>query len=331
MTRLLQVISEVERAGVDEIIKADELLDIRPARGVILSLAARKYFNMMLKAAGSGVAEPKRHRITKKALRRGFKSNVLVNEVMRELAGTFVEIATVSSRNREAIARVPLITTIEETSNSDDAWIEYEFHPEVRAIIGKSEIYAALEGRAVLALRSRYSLILYEIGCKFFKRRNPVVVIPIDELRAMLNVPEGSLKDFAQFRNTVLEQAKREINQVAGFQMNYLTRNEGRRIVAVELQFWAKSSDAQDAAKVELNRHSVGRKVRREKKVEKVSVTPTLPAPPRSSGIPGVPMEDLDRLMKQAKRPQDIIRRAMESEKREPGSGRFVIQTELKD
>jgi hypothetical protein len=97
------------------------------------------------------------------------------------------------------------------------------------------------------------------------------------------------------------------------------------------LQFWAKSSDAQDAAKVELKRHSVGRKVRRKRKVERVSVTPALPVPSRSSGIPGVPPEDIDRLMKQAKRPQDVIRRAMESEKREPGSGRQVIQAELTD
>lgn len=331
MSRIQKVLSEVERAGTDEIIKAEELLDIRPARGVVMSHAARKYLNLMLKAAGSSIAEPKRHRITKRTLRRGHKSNELVAAVMQELAGTFVEISTVSSRGREAIARVALITTFEETSDKDDAWVEFEFHPQVRSIVAKSEIYASLEGRAVLALRSRYSLILYEIGCKFFQRKHPSIVIPIDELRTMLNVPEGALRDFAQFRVNVLEQAKKEIDQLAKFTMSYLTRNEGRRVVAVELQFWAKSSDATEAATVELGRHSVGRRARRDKRVEKLEVVPALPAPPRSSGIPGVPIEDMERLMKAVKRPQDVISRALEAEKRKAGAGRAVIQEALVD
>ncbi len=117
----------------------------------------------------------------------------------------------------------------------------------------------------------------------------------------MLSVPEGSLKDFAQIRNTILEKAKREIEQVADFSFEYLAIRDGRAVTKIELQFWLKSADGIDAARVERGRHSAGRRARREGKVEAVealktlSPTPLKALPPlRLSGIPGVPVEDIE-------------------------------------
>lgn len=333
MKTTLKVITEVERQRKADIVKPAELIDIRPAKGTTLSLAARKYFNFMLKAAGDKLAEPVRHRITKKALRRGDKSNRFMTTVLDELANTFVRIMTVSSRNVEALARVPLIVLYEETDTADDAWVEYEFHPAIREIISDSEIYAALEAQAVHALKSKYALMLYELGCKMRNRDKPTVAMSIEEFRDMLSVPEGSLKDFAQIRNTILEKARREIDHVADFRFEYLAIRDGRAVTKIELQFWLKSADGIDAARTERGRHSAGRKARRAGKVEQVDVVPALPAPenPRSTGIPGVPVEDIERLMRSAKKPLEIMARAMEAEKTRPGRGREIIQAALTD
>lgn len=321
----------INRPDSGAIGKPAEWIDVRPAVGSTLSLAARRYFNLMIKEAGARIGEPIRHRILKRALRGSHKGSDHLAETLDELAHTYVRVPALSSRGEVADALPQLVELTIERSNKADAWVEFEFPAKLRNLLADSQIYASLNAQAVMAFRSKYSLILYELGCQITNKREPVASFKIHDLRDYVNVPQDGLSDFGQFRYKVLEVAKAEIDQLADFTLTYEVVKNGRTVTAVNLWFWQKSSDAASHAKQERERHSIGRKARREGKVEKVDVTAVLPAPSRSSGIPGVPPEDIDRLMKQAKRPQDVIRRAMESEKREPGSGRNVIQAELKD
>ncbi|MCA3083116.1 MAG: replication initiation protein [Rhodocyclaceae bacterium] len=352
MARTLKVISEVERTNPKEIVKPEELIDIRPARGKTLGLAARKYFNLMLKEAGSRVGEPIRHRILKRTLRQGHKSNDHLSEIIDELASTHVEIKTKSSRGREARALPQLIKIIEETDDSDSAWIEFEFDPDLRNVIVDSEIYASLQAQAVLAIRSKYSLVLYELGAKLSGRTVPSATFSIEDFRGMVGVPEGALLEFAQFRRRVLDAAKAEIDQLAHFTMKYEVKRQGKTPVALEFEFWKKSSDADDKTQSELNRHSAGRKARRAAKVEKVEIAPVLPALPvekMPSAIPSTKRRpqnavdlgksaallcvDFERLTALVKHPDYSVIMGLGSaelaEKKTPGAGKAMVEADF--
>lgn len=343
MARTLTVITEVERTNPKEIVKPEELIDIRPARGKKLGLAARKYFNLMLKEAGSRVGEPIRHRILKRTLRQGHKSNDHLSEIIDELASTRVEIKTKSSRGREARALPQLIKIIEETDDSDNAWVEFEFDPDLRKVIVDSEIYASLQAQAVLAIRSKYSLVLYELGAKLSGRTVPVATFSIEDFRGMVGVPEGALLEFAQFRRRVLDAAKAEIDHLAHFTMKYTVKREGKTPVALKFEFWKKSSDAADKTQSELNRHSAGRKARREAKVESVEIAPVLPATKptnrrpqntvdlgKSAALLGV---DFDRLSALVKHPDYSVIMGLGgaelAEKKTAGAGKAMIEADF--
>ena len=353
MARTLTVITEVERTNPKEIVKPEELIDIRPARGKKLGLAARKYFNLMLKEAGSRVGEPIRHRILKRTLRQGHKSNDHLSEIIDELASTHVEIKTKSSRGRMARVLPQLIKIIEETDDSDSAWVEFEFDPDLRKVIVDSEIYASLQAQAVLAIRSKYSLVLYELGAKLSGRTIPSATFSIEDFRGMVGVPEGALLEFAQFRRRVLDAAKAEIDHLAHFTMKYTVKRQGKTPVALEFEFWKKSSDAADKTQSELNRHSAGRKARRAAKVEKVEIAPALPALPVEKTMPSaIPSTnrrpqnavdldksaaflgvDLERLIALVKQPGYSVIMGLGgaelAEKKTPGAGKAMIEADF--
>lgn len=282
VARTLKVIAAIESARKSDIAKAAELIDVRPANGQNLSLAARRTFNLLLKAAGSRIGDPIRHRILKKTLRRGHKSNDHLLDVLRELSGTNVDVRTPNSVGKDSIAFAQLVKTIIETSNESTSWVEFEFDADLRRVITNSEVYAVLKAQTVLALKSKYSLVMYEIGMKRLHMRTPSVTVTVEELRAALNVPKGTLLEFAQFNRRVLQAVKAELNQIAEFQFDYAVIRDGKTPVAVELSFWPKSGDAVDAAILEADRHSAGRRARRDGDVETIELDlpePTLPLP----------------------------------------------------
>src|SRR3546814_2564542 len=69
----------------------------------------------------------------------------------------------------------------------------------------------------MLALQSRYAITLYDLGCLVINRQNRVVKMAVAELRRKLGVPDGSFKNFAEFRRDVLAKSKSEIDQLANF------------------------------------------------------------------------------------------------------------------
>jgi hypothetical protein len=330
--RTLRVATEARRTGLDEIVKASELVEVRPARGQHLSLASRKALNLMIQTAAGEAWRPGDHRVSKKTLRRSHESNDRLVDILREIGSTILEIRH-SVDGKPGTLRVPILSASFEPDDDDDAFVIFRFTDEVRALLASSETYAALETKVVLAFKSKYSLALYEIGAQLSGRRDPVKTYTVDDLRQVVGVPPKAMTRWQDFRRYVLELAAAEINQLAPFDMTFSPIKNGRSIERVELQFWRKGMAKVVEAKTEVDRHSIGRKARREGKVENVDVVPALAAPgnPRATGIPGVPVEDIERLMRSAKKPLEIMAQAMDAEKAAPGQGRAIIQAALMD
>src|SRR3546814_6652768 len=90
-------------------------------------------------------------------------------------------------------------------------------------------------------------------------------------LRAALGISPDVYKDFAQLRRKVLEKAKAEIDQLAHFRVEWREIRQGRTVTEIEFRFEPKDAPAQIATVDEIERHSTGRKARRERSEEHTS------------------------------------------------------------
>lgn len=327
----MRVAGELRRKHSSEFAKPGEMIELRSADGKHLSLAARRVFNMMIEVAAGNAWKEVEHAITKKALRQGHKSNERIGDILKELGSKPMIADHINEKgNPEKVLGVLIPLSREEKSNEDGALVRFRFNYEFIKLFKTSNSYGLLEAKAVLGIESKYTLALYEIGCQLYKRDYKFKIYSLDDLRDVLMVPKGKIERWQDFRRYVLELAQKELNHVAPFSVEFDEIREGRKISQIKVTFTPKSESKIREASVELNRHSVGRVARREGKVEKVAIAPALP-PLRLTGIPGVPVEDIERLMKTVKRPQDVIARAFEAEKSTPGRGREIIQAALTD
>ena len=106
---------------------------------------------------------------------------------------------------------------VEEISEDGISEVEFEISDNFKRMIQRSDCYARVNLGVLLALQSRYALTLYDLGCLIINRQNRVVKMNVDELRRRLGVPDGSFKNFAEFRRDVLAKSKAEIDQLADF------------------------------------------------------------------------------------------------------------------
>ena len=270
------------RAGED-FAKPGNLVEVRFVKGQSLSLTAARLLALMILTAGGDAWRPVAHKMRKADIRRGHKGNERIADMLEELHRTLFAIDDLSWRGRKATKRFPLIQSSREEVEEEGAesgWIEWEFTPDARRLIRESETYAVLNRQAVLGFRSSYALRLYEIGALRLHRRQSSWRGDVTALRAAFGIAPELYKDFAQMRRKVLDRAKAEIDQLAHFTVEWREVRRGRAVVEVEFHFLPKDAPEQLAAVAENDRHSAGRRARREGAVEVVVVEPPpLPAP----------------------------------------------------
>jgi len=257
--------------GFDRFIKPGELVDVKFGRGQSPSLVARRTLALLIGEAAGDAWKDTTHRIPKKCIRQAHKSNERLSDTLDEVASILMVCETISSRGRAAISRSGLFEDlIEETEDSDGAWIEYRFNAHARRLFGASEHYAAMNSAALFAFNSKYAVTLYELGCLYSGRRDPSVEFTMPELRERLGIEKGRYKDYAQLKRRVFDQAKLEIDHLAHFTFNWVEVRHGRKIVRVRLQFWKKTQEEIDSTADECERPKVGRKARRDDTAEKI-------------------------------------------------------------
>lgn len=290
----MRVAAALARKGGDEFVKPGRLVEVRFVKGQSLSLTASRLLALMILTAGGDAWRDVTHRMRKTDIRRGHKGNERIVDMLEELHRTLFSEDDKSWRGRRATKRFNLIqASWEEVEDGDKetGWIEWQFTPDARRLIQESETYAVMNRQAVLGFRSAYALKLYEEGALRLHRRQPVWKVDMVGLRAALGIDPDKYADFAQLRRKVLNVAKAEIDQLAHFTVEWQEIRRGRAVIELEFRFVSKDAPAQIATVDELERHSTGRKARREETVEKVAaVEPALP-----SGIPvdGIAVADV--------------------------------------
>ncbi|WP_374039606.1 replication initiation protein (plasmid) [Brevundimonas staleyi] len=273
----------------DEFAKPGNLVEVRFVKGQSLSLTAARLLALMILTAGGDAWQPIAHKMRKADIRRGHKGNERITDMLEELHRTLFAVDDLSWRGRKATKRFSLIQSSREELEEEGAesgWIEWEFTPDARRLIRESETYAVLNRQAVLGFRSVYALRLYEMGALRIHRRQSTWRGDMTALRAALGIAPEIYSDFAQLRRKVLERAKAEIDQLAHFTVEWREIRRGRAVIEVEFQFVAKDAPDQLATVAEHERHTVGRRARREDAVESLVEAAEVALPSAPSPAP---------------------------------------------
>ncbi|WDF75300.1 replication initiation protein [Novosphingobium sp. KACC 22771] len=278
----MRVAATLARKGGDEFAKPGKLVEVRFVKGQSLSLTASRLLALMILTAGGDAWRDTSHKLRKADIRRGHKGNERIVDMLEELHRTLFAEDDRSWRGRKATKRFSLIeSSWEEVEEGDKetGWIEWRFTPDARRLIQESQTYSVMNRQAVLGFRSAYALKLYEEGALRLHRRQPIWRVDILGLRAALGIDPDKYGDFAQLRRKVLTVAQSEIDQLAHYNLEWKEIRRGRAVAEVEFRFVPKDAPAQIQTVDELERHSSGRKARREGEVDRLAV-PTVLAPP---------------------------------------------------
>lgn len=280
--RTMKAAHQLSLAGEGELAMAVELIDVHTPKNQELSLTARRCLLLMLEAAAGDAWRAQSHTITKKDLRGSHKAMDRVRPAFEELMGVWFSHAD-NLGGKPSRRMFHLLETInDQNDDANSALVEFAFTPRARALLAESDVYARLSREAIVRFQSRYSLRLYEIGAALYGRRAPTWTGDVDELRKLLHVPPGTYPNFTDFRKRILDPAKREINQLAEFNFDWREHRKSRKVERVTMTFEPKERRAAMEAAEERERHSTGRRARRDGTVERMlaSASTSLKAPP---------------------------------------------------
>lgn len=117
--------------------------------------------------------------------------------------------------------------------------IFYQFSDFLIEKLRDNKQFSRLRLHFMIGLSGKYSVTLYMLLESAANRRNPVIELPIDDLRHVLSVPEGKLSRWVDLNRFAIEPAMRQINDnatAAGFSVEVETVSKGRKIERVRFK-----------------------------------------------------------------------------------------------
>lgn len=121
------------------------------------------------------------------------------------------------------------------TYNRKTAIITAELNPRLSVfflqLYERYTTYGLLE---FTSLKSFYSQRLFEIACSVCHKTEEIFLL--EKLQRTLDITQGTLLRFSNFKQKVLEPAKKEINKVTNIKFDYEVIKEGRAVVAIKIK-----------------------------------------------------------------------------------------------
>ncbi len=256
----------LDPANMGRIIKPRELVDIIELTP--LNRSETILYNQLLANAWNNIRTEPVHKVLKASLRGSHESNDRLELAFDKLMGAWAKIRARDPQNGEmATFRVHLLGTNKE-EDRDDGYFYYTFPPDLLAVIQQSKAWATIKSHIMYALRSKYSIRLYEMVERRIGLMKQHEEFSVDEFRAMLGVPDGKLDRFADFNKHCLKPALAEVNQLTDFDVEVLAIKKGRTVEKLRLAWFRKSPARLQAAHDEREKSRIGREARRTGSVE---------------------------------------------------------------
>lgn len=246
-------------ANYGEIVKPGELVDI--VELTPLTLADRRIYNLLIASAWERIGEPIIHRIAKSALKGTHQGNERIESSLLRLMGT-IAIVTIRKAGKSYKRRVQLLGPSDE-SLEKDGFLYYRIPEELIEILRNSQVYARLKTQVMYCFESKYALCLYEmierrIGLEYKQKEE----FTVEEIRGLLNVPEGKLDRFADLNKYCLKVAVGEINKLCPFYVDFTPIKNGRKVERVALHWFPKTSSGKRDAQNLIDQHSIVRRAK---------------------------------------------------------------------
>lgn len=259
----------LDPTNIGRIIKPRELVDIIELTP--LNRSETILYNQLLANAWNNIRTQPIHKVLKAALRGTHESNDRLELAFDKLMGAWAKIrARDPQTNEMATFRVHLLGTNKE-EDRDDGYFYYTFPPDLLAVIQQSKAWATIKSHIMYALRSKYSIRLYEMVERRIGLMKQYEDFSVDEFRAMLGVPEGKLDRFADFNKHCLKPALSEVNQLTDFTVEVMAIKKGRTVEKLRLAWFKKSPAQLRAAHDEREKSRIGRQARWHGSVEVIT------------------------------------------------------------
>jgi len=222
--------------------------------------------HLMIAKAGGRMAEPVRHEIRLSDIR---KISGMDNHTHKSLTPLFEELRSATlTHDDETAGEVSIGGVLDHAKMkyrheiSGDTLVSWYFGRMFIDMAEKSNHWAIMDRQTVFHLTSKYSVLLFQhISSLTNLKHTTSKTFSIPELRAMLGVPEGKLRRFADLNRRSLEVAIAEINQLSRLTLTATLHKIGRTVASVEIT-WEVETDPTET-KRELDRPKVGRKARK--------------------------------------------------------------------
>ncbi len=231
------------------------------------SLQALKLMHLMIATAGGRMADEVQHEMRLSDIRRidGMK-----NHDRASLTPLFAELrAAVLTHDDLEKQWVQIGGLLDEAQidyrheASGDLLVSWWFARMFRRLAAESNHWAILDRQTIFHLGSRYSVLLFQHVASLMNLDHVTAkIFPVAELRAVLGIPEGKHKRFADLNRWALKSSIAEINQLSRLTLTAMPNKIGRTVASVTIAWKVKGDPA--SAKRELDRPRAGRKTRRE-------------------------------------------------------------------
>jgi hypothetical protein len=239
------------------------------------SVTALKVADVLIKSCGGRLAEAGWHEINAYDLK---KIKGIKNLTRAELEPMFYELRRMGyshfdeEKDELTIGGLLDIAKVQFSEASGTTKIRWKFSEMFRELVQASDHWAVIDRQTMFALRSKYSILLFQHLSAFFPLKHIwFKQYTVAELRAILNVADGQRSQFKDLNRDVLKPAVAEINQLSRHQITMETIKSGRMVQGVKFT-WDEKPDLVPV-KRELGSSKTGRKARRDGTVETPALT----------------------------------------------------------
>ncbi|MDQ2068216.1 replication initiation protein [Xinfangfangia sp. CPCC 101601] len=251
------------------------VLPAEVARGFYMrnapSLQALKLMHLMIATAGGRMADEVEHRIRLSDIR---KIDGMRNHDRASLTPLFGELAAAVLTHDDPDKMVVTIGGLLDEAKIDyrheasgDLLVSWWFRRTFRRMASESNHWAILDRQTVFHLGSKYSVLLFQHVASLVNLDHiQSKTFTVQELRALLGVPEGKLDRFADLNRRAIQPSIAEINQLSRLTLTATPNKIGRTVASVTISWQVKEDPIE--AKKELARPKAGRTARREGTVE---------------------------------------------------------------
>ena len=260
--------------------KTKTVLPAEVARGTYMQnppgLAALKLMHVLIGQAGGRMGEDVEHRVRLSEVRgvEGLRHHdrASLAPLFAELQGA-VLISDDTERKRLTIGGLLDIAEVDYRDEaSGDLVISWYFSRMFTRMAAASDHWAILDRQTAFRLKSRYSMLLFQhISSLVNLDHVTSKTFTVPELRAVLGVEPGKLERFANLNKWAIKPAIEEISTESRFVLTATPRKTGRTVTSITIEWAEKPSEDRKALKAEMDRHSAGRKARRNGSAETVA------------------------------------------------------------